>query len=70
MDRVFYETGDNVNHPIVFADYHHSGLYRSFELLFEKRLGGTLFKPIGWDWWNQGYWHSPSQIAAGFHPPG
>ena len=41
---------------IVFADLHHSDLYESFRLLFEKRLGWQLFRPIGMDWFYQGYW--------------
>lgn len=40
----------------VFADYHHGGLYYSLHLLFEKRLGFELYRPIGTDWLTQGYW--------------
>jgi len=40
----------------VFADYHHSGLYHSLSLLFEKRLGGILYSPVGREWYDQGYW--------------
>lgn len=40
----------------IFADYHHGDLYYSFHLLFEKRLGHTLFRPIGIDWFSEGYW--------------
>lgn len=42
--------------PIVFTDFHHSSLLYSFILLFEKRLGGSVFRPIGVDWYNQGFW--------------
>lgn len=45
-----------MNSPVVFADLHHSGLYNSLHLLFEKRLGGTLLRPIGMSWWKEGYW--------------
>jgi len=40
----------------VFADMHHGALSYSLHLLFEKRLGWELFRPIGWDWWKEGYW--------------
>lgn len=40
----------------VFADLHHAELYYSLQLLFEKRLGAELYRPIGLDWWHQGYW--------------
>lgn len=41
---------------IVFSDYHHGSLYRSLVLLFEKRLGWKIYRPIGLDWFYQGYW--------------
>jgi len=41
----------------VLADYHHDGLYQSLRLLFEKRLGWELYRPIGLEWYTQGYWH-------------
>jgi len=40
----------------VFCDFHHSGLFHSLQLLFEKRLGGNLYGPIGMDWYDQGFW--------------
>lgn len=40
----------------VFSDLHHFGLFNSLHLLFEKRLGGKLYRPIGEDWLTQGYW--------------
>ena len=40
----------------VFADLHHGDLYYSLHLLFEKRLGGQLFRPIGLDWFKKGFW--------------
>lgn len=40
----------------VFCDLHHDGLYYSLHLLFEKRLGWNLFRPIGKEWFRQGYW--------------
>jgi hypothetical protein len=40
----------------IFADYHHGGLYHALHLLFEKRLGHELFRPIGMEWAEQGIW--------------
>lgn len=40
----------------IFADYHHGDLYYGFHLLFENRLGHKLFRPIGMDWFHEGYW--------------
>jgi len=40
----------------VFADLHHGGLYHSLRMLFEYRLGGKLYRPIGFDWWKKGFW--------------
>lgn len=40
----------------VLADCHHSGLYESLRLLFEVRLGWELYRPIGLDWYSEGYW--------------
>lgn len=41
----------------IFCDLHHSSLYTSFQLLFEKRLGHTLYRPIGTQWFDKGFWH-------------
>lgn len=41
----------------VLADFHHQGLYHSLYLLFEKRLGWELYRPIGPEWAHQGYWN-------------
>ena len=41
----------------VFADFHHSALMHSLVLLFEKRLGGTVYRPIGKEWHERGFWH-------------
>jgi hypothetical protein len=40
----------------VFVDFHHAGLLQSLILLFEKRLGGEVYRPIGMDWATAGYW--------------
>jgi len=41
----------------ILADFHHMALYHSLYLLFEKRLGWELYRPIGLDWYNEGYWN-------------
>ena len=40
----------------VLADRHHHALFYSLQLLFEDRLGGVLYTPIGLDWWTEGFW--------------
>lgn len=40
----------------VLADRHHTDLYRSLILLFENRLGWNLYRPIGMEWYHEGYW--------------
>jgi hypothetical protein len=41
----------------VLVDYHHHDLWESLRLLFNKRLGWELLRPIGMDWFEQGYWN-------------
>lgn len=40
----------------ILADLHHHDLYYSLQLLFEKRLGWEMYRPIGLDWYHQKYW--------------
>lgn len=40
----------------VLCDFHHSSLLRSLVLLFEKRLGAELYRPLGMEWFEEGYW--------------
>lgn len=40
----------------ILADLHHYDLFYSFQLLFEKRLGWELFRPIGMEWYTEGFW--------------
>lgn len=40
----------------IFTDYHHSGLSYSFHLALEKRLGHSVFRPIGMEWFERGFW--------------
>jgi hypothetical protein len=40
----------------VFTDFHHSSLLRSLVLLFEERLHMRVYRPIGMQWYSEGYW--------------
>jgi len=40
----------------IFTDYHHGDLYHSLHRLFECRLGHELYRPIGMEWFREGYW--------------
>lgn len=40
----------------ILADFHHGDLYESLRILFEERLGWELYRPIGTEWYTQGYW--------------
>jgi hypothetical protein len=40
----------------VFVDFHHASLLNSFILLFDKRFGGNVYRPIGMEWAEKGYW--------------
>ena len=40
----------------VFTDFHHASLLQSLILLFEGRLGGTVYRPIGMEWAERGFW--------------
>lgn len=40
----------------VFCDFHHAGLLQSFILLFEKRLNSEVYRPIGTEWYKNGFW--------------
>lgn len=41
---------------IVFSDFHHASLLNSLIMLFEGRLGGQLYRPIGLEWAEKGFW--------------
>lgn len=40
----------------ILVDRHHAALLYSLQLLFEDRLGMTLFVPQGHEWWDAGIW--------------
>ena len=41
----------------ILCDLHHEDLFYSLQLLFEKRLGYEVYRPIGLEWYHEGYWH-------------
>jgi hypothetical protein len=40
----------------VLIDKHHADLFHAMQILFEDRLGHTVYTPIGPEWWTEGYW--------------
>jgi hypothetical protein len=44
----------------LLVDYHHHDLWESLELL-AARLGWTLVRPMGMEWFEQGYWNFERQ---------
>lgn len=40
----------------VLIDRHHAGLFHAMQMLFEDRLGMTVYTPVGHDWWDEHYW--------------
>lgn len=48
----------------VLTDFHHNSLLRSFVLLFENRLGMNVYRPIGLDWFYEGYWAINDQLST------
>lgn len=45
---------------VMMADFHHHDLFRSLQMLCD-RLGWTLVRPIGMDWFDAGYWNFERQ---------
>jgi hypothetical protein len=41
----------------VLCDLHHGELYYSLQLLFEKRLNAEMYRPIGMEWYHEGFWN-------------
>lgn len=40
----------------VLADFHHDSLWWSLHLVLVRRFGWELYRPIGMDWYDQGYY--------------
>lgn len=45
-----------MSRPRILCDLHHGDLYRSLQLLFNRRLGWELYRPVGMEWFTEGYW--------------
>lgn len=41
----------------ILTDYHHHDLWESLELLLTDRFGWDLYRPIGMEWFDEGYWN-------------
>lgn len=41
----------------VLADFHHGDLFESLRILFVDRLGWDLYRPIGLEWYHEGFWN-------------
>lgn len=46
------------------ADLHHGGLFESLAMLFEDRFGWQVFRPIGMEWYREGYWKHHLEAVA------
>jgi len=40
----------------ILADLHHHDLYHSLQILFEKRMGWEIYRPIGIEWYKEDFW--------------
>ena len=40
----------------ILADFHHGDLFESHRLVFVDRFGWELCRPIGLEWFQEGYW--------------
>lgn len=45
----------------VLADFHHHDLYESLQIVFRDRFGWELYRPIGMEWFDKGYWNFERQ---------
>lgn len=50
--------------PKVLVDFHHSDLFRSWKMLFEKRLGFEVYRPKGQEWYDRGYYTHPIEAEG------
>lgn len=47
---------NNLLFPKVFTDFHHASLLNSLIMLFEGRMNGKVYRPIGIEWAEKGFW--------------
>lgn len=48
----------------LLTDFHHNSLLRSIVLLFEKRFNINVYRPIGMEWFHEGFWAINNQIET------
>jgi len=48
----------------VFVDSHHDALFQFLRILFERRLGWNLYKPIGYEWYRNLFWQYSKNDAT------
>lgn len=48
----------------ILCDFHHSDLWWSNHLIFEKALGHTLYRPRGMEWFERGYYYQTARDTA------
>ena len=48
----------------IFLDNHHEELTESLRILFEDRMGWEVYRPIGLEWYHEGYWHIYPALAT------
>jgi hypothetical protein len=41
----------------VLADFHHHDLFESLQIVFRDRFGWDLYRPIGMEWFDEGWWN-------------
>ena len=46
---------------LILTDFHHHALAESLLLLFEDRAGGSVYFPIGMEWFDEGVWNFERQ---------
>ena len=48
----------------VFSDEHHDCLYQFLRILFERRLGWNLYRPIGFEWFRNLIWQYSKDLRV------
>ena len=48
----------------IFSDEHHDGLYQFLRILFERWLQAKLYRPIGYEWYNNLFWRYSNNPAV------
>lgn len=48
----------------LLTDFHHNSLLRATVLLFENRLDINVYRPIGMEWFYEGFWQINNEVAT------